>query len=86
VHAAQDLQFISGRIDLLLDDGGEFAIVDHKSFPGAMELDGERLRAFAGQVDLYARALQRGAGRGCREYWVHQPVAGVAVRVELVGS
>jgi ATP-dependent exoDNAse (exonuclease V) beta subunit len=86
VHAAEDLQLISGRIDLLLDDGGDFAIIDHKSFPGAMELDNERLHAFGGQVDLYSRALRRGAGRTCREYWVHQPIAGVMVRVELVAS
>lgn len=83
VHAAEELQVISGRIDLLLDDGGDFAIVDHKSFPGSIELDAERLQAFGGQVDLYSRALRRGTGRGCRELWVHQPVAGVMVRVEL---
>jgi ATP-dependent exoDNAse (exonuclease V) beta subunit len=83
VHATEELQVISGRIDLLLDDGGDFAIIDHKSFPGSMELDAERLRAFGGQVELYSRALRRGAGRGCREYWVHQPVAGVMLRLEL---
>ena len=83
VHATEELQVISGRIDLLLDDGRDFAIVDHKSFPGLMELDEERLRAFGGQVDLYSRALRRGTGRDCLEYWVHQPVAGVMVRVEL---
>jgi hypothetical protein len=37
VHATEELQVISGRIDLLLDDGGDFAIIDHKSFPGSME-------------------------------------------------
>ncbi|MGF6227968.1 hypothetical protein QFZ27_001923 [Inquilinus ginsengisoli] len=85
VHAAEELQVISGRIDLLLDDGGDFAVVDHKSFPGSMELDAGRLRAFGGQVELYSRALHRGTGRGCREYWVHRPVAGLMVRVELAG-
>ncbi|MEQ9641461.1 MAG: PD-(D/E)XK nuclease family protein [Alphaproteobacteria bacterium] len=83
VHAAEDLQVISGRIDLLLDNGGDFVIVDHKSFPGSMELDAERLRAFGGQVDLYSRALRGGAGRGCRECWIHQPIAGLMVRVEI---
>jgi hypothetical protein len=51
-----------------------------------MELDIERLRAFGGQLDLYSRALLRGARRSCREYWVHQPVAGVIVRVELADA
>lgn len=83
VHAAEELQVISGRIDLLLDGGGDFAVIDHKSFPGVMEPDADRLLAFGGQVDLYSRALRRAAGRGCAEYWVHQPVAGLMVRVEL---
>lgn len=83
VHASEELQVISGRIDLLLDNDSDFVIVDHKSFPGLMELDTERLRAFGGQVNLYSRALRCGAGRGCREYWVHQPVAGMMVKVEL---
>lgn len=86
IHAAEEFQVIGGRMDLLIDDGHDFAIVDHKSFPGSMELDDERLRAFGGQVDLYSRALLRAAGRNCREYWVHQPLAGVMVRVELVGT
>ncbi|RAI38989.1 hypothetical protein CH341_26800 [Rhodoplanes roseus] len=86
VHAAEGLQVISGRIDLLLDDGCDFVIIDHKSFPGAMELDAERLHAFGGQVELYSSALSRAAGRGCREYWVHQPVAGAMVRIELVSA
>lgn len=49
VHAAENLQVISGRIDLLIDDGGVFTVVDHKSFPGAMALDDKRLNAFGGR-------------------------------------
>lgn len=86
VHSAEDLQIISGRIDLLIDDGGGFTVIDHKSFPGAMELDDGRLRAFGGQVDLYARALRAGAGRECRDYWIHQPIAGLMIRVALVAA
>jgi ATP-dependent exoDNAse (exonuclease V) beta subunit len=86
VHAAENLQVISGRIDLLIDDGGGFTLIDHKSFPGAMELDDRRLRAFGGQVDLYARALRAGAGRECREYWIHQPIAGLMIRIALVDA
>lgn len=86
VHAAEDLQVISGRIDLLVDGGGDLTVIDHKSFPGSVELDDERLRAFGGQVELYARALRIGAGRDCAEYWIHQPIAGVMVRVELAAA
>ena len=80
VHAAENLQVISGRIDLLIDDGGVFTVVDHKSFPGAMALDDERLNAFGGQVDLYTRALRQGAARDCYEYWIHQPIAGLMIK------
>jgi ATP-dependent helicase/nuclease subunit A len=83
IHAVEALQIIGGRIDLLLEYGQDFAVIDHKSFPGSMELQTERLRAFAGQVALYSRALTLATGRSCREYWVHQPIAGMMARVEL---
>jgi ATP-dependent exoDNAse (exonuclease V) beta subunit len=83
VHSAEELQVISGRIDLLIDDGDGFAIIDHKSFPGAMGLDDERLKAIGGQVDLYSRALRDATARDCREYWIHQPIAGMMIRVHL---
>ncbi|HEU0160918.1 MAG TPA: UvrD-helicase domain-containing protein [Rhizomicrobium sp.] len=83
VHAVEDLQVISGRIDLLLDDGTNLVILDHKSFPGSMELDAERLRAFGGQVELYSRALSVGVGRAVQDYWIHQPIAGVMARVKF---
>ncbi len=83
VYATEDLQVISGRIDLLIDDGGGFVVIDHKSFPGAMDLDDERLKALGGQVDLYSRALRNATARECLEYWIHQPIAGVMIRVDL---
>jgi ATP-dependent exoDNAse (exonuclease V) beta subunit len=86
VHAAENLQVISGRIDLLIDDGDSFAVIDHKSFPGAMALDDERLKAFGGQVDLYARALRQSAARECRDYWIHQPIAGLMIKVALAAA
>lgn len=83
VHAAEDLQVISGRIDLLIEEADGVTIIDHKSFPGAMELDERRLQSFGGQVDLYARALRAGCGRDCRDFWIHQPIAGRMIRVTL---
>lgn len=86
VHAAVGMQTIGGRIDLLIDDGNSFVVIDHKSFPGSMALDESRLRSFAGQVALYSRAIEEVTGRLCREFWVHQPVAGVMTRIELLGA
>lgn len=83
VHAEDGLQVVAGRLDLLVDLGDGYAIIDHKSFPGSVAMDEDRLRTFAGQVGLYARALERVTGRTRYEYWVHQPVAGVMTRIEL---
>ncbi|UYY58015.1 UvrD-helicase domain-containing protein [Sphingomonas sp. S2-65] len=83
VHAVEALQVISGRIDLLVELEDGFAIMDHKSFPGSMAMDTERLRAFSGQVDLYSRALRVASGRECYQFWVHQPIAGVMTRIAV---
>lgn len=83
VHAEDGLQVLSGRLDLLVDLGDGYAIIDHKSFPGSVALDEERLRAFAGQVSVYARAIERVTGRTRFEYWVHQPIAAVMTRIEI---
>lgn len=83
VHALDNGQIIAGRLDLLIDLGDGYAIIDHKSFPGSMAVDSDRLRAFAGQVELYARALGQITGRTRFEYWLHQPVSGMMSRVEF---
>ena len=83
VHAVEGTQVIAGRIDLLIDIPDGFVVIDHKSFPGTIEVEGERLHAFAGQAGLYARALERVTGRACREYWLHQPIAALMTKVIL---
>lgn len=84
VHApVTNEQLVSGRLDLLVDLGDGYAILDHKSFPGSIDMDDERLRAVAGQLGLYARALEAVSARSHFEYWIHQPIAGVMTRIEL---
>jgi ATP-dependent exoDNAse (exonuclease V) beta subunit len=83
VHAVEGTQIIVGRIDLLIDSPHGFVVIDHKSFPGTIEVEGERLHAFAGQAGLYARALERVTGRACREYWLHQPIAALMTKMVL---
>jgi hypothetical protein len=72
-----------GEAHLLIDTPDGFVVIDHKSFPGTIELEGERLLAFAGHAGLYARALERVTGRACREYWLHQPIAALMTKVML---
>ena len=83
VHASADAQLIAGRIDLLVDTGDGFIVLDHKSFPGVMDIDGERLQAFAGQAALYAQALKSVTDRPCHQFWLHQPIAATMTRVVL---
>lgn len=85
VHALVDGQIISGRIDLLIDAPAGLAILDHKSFPGDFDLGGDRLASFAAQVGLYADALKAATDRDCGEFWIHQPLAGRALRVVIEG-
>jgi ATP-dependent helicase/nuclease subunit A len=84
VHAVDGTQIITGRIDLLIELPDGFVVMDHKSFPGTIEIEGDRLHAFAGQAGLYARALERVTGRTCREYWLHQPVPALMTKVTLI--
>lgn len=83
VHAIIDDQIIAGRLDLIVDLGDGYAILDHKSFPGSLDIDEARLDAIGGQLELYARALRHVSGRQRFEYWIHQPVAAVMREVLL---
>jgi ATP-dependent exoDNAse (exonuclease V) beta subunit len=83
VHALADTQLIAGRIDLLVDTSDGYIVFDHKSFPGAMDIDGERLLSFAGQAGMYARALESVTGRKCHQFWLHQPIAAIMTRIEM---
>jgi ATP-dependent helicase/nuclease subunit A len=83
VHAAVGEQVVDGRLDLLVELEAGYIIVDHKSFPGIVETDEERLLAAAGQLSTYARALEIATGKPTLGFWLHQPIAGRALRLEL---
>ena len=83
VHALEALQVLGGRLDLLVDLGDGYGIIDHKSFPGSVEMEEERLCAVAGQLDLYGRAIRQVTGKSRFEFWVHQPIAAVMTRIEM---
>jgi hypothetical protein len=70
-------QVISGRMDLLIDLGDSFALIDHKSFPGGMERDAARLAGVLGQARLYSMAVEGVTRKPIKEFWVHQPVVGL---------
>ena len=83
MHAESDGQVTAGRVKLLVDLPAGFVLIDHTSFRGALALDDDRLRAFAGQMRFYARAVEVALGKPCLAVWAHQPVVGVVVRLGI---
>jgi ATP-dependent helicase/nuclease subunit A len=74
-------QLVDGRIDLLAETSGGFAIIDDKSFPGAPDLWSERALQYAPQLALYGEAVQAVTGRLCDELFVHMPIVGALLRL-----
>jgi ATP-dependent exoDNAse (exonuclease V) beta subunit len=60
-----NFKVIKGRIDLLLEGVDWFAIVDHKSFPGARDSWEEKAIAHAPQLAIYAQGVEAAIGKRC---------------------
>jgi ATP-dependent helicase/nuclease subunit A len=58
-----DRQMVRGRIDLMVDDGNGWAIVDYKTDRVEGEQLLERAGSYAGQLQLYAEAIERVTSR-----------------------
>ncbi|GMA74796.1 hypothetical protein GCM10025880_12130 [Methylorubrum aminovorans] len=74
-------QFTVGCIDLLLDWGDTFAIIDHKSFPGRLEQWEDRAVGAAPQLAAYAQAVATATGAVCGGLFVHMPLVGTIIEV-----
>lgn len=75
-------QVINGRIDLLIDAGDHWVLVDHKSFPGPRSEWPELANRYGGQLMAYKNALEQVTKKPVKEIWLLLPVAAGAVRVE----
>ncbi len=71
VHGRVGLQRVSGRIDLLLDGPDGYVVIDHKTFPGAVDQWTDRAIAHAPQLALYGRLVEAATGRPVVGYFVH---------------
>jgi ATP-dependent helicase/nuclease subunit A len=77
---------VRGQIDLLVDLGKCWVLIDHKSDPRSA-LDGDRLAETHGaQLEAYAEAVVAATGRGVAEKWLFLPVAAQAVKVGLAAA
>ncbi len=82
VTARAGEQLIRGRIDLLVEHDGGFAIIDHKSFPGSRDAWEERALSYGPQLALYAQAIESISPGSDVELFVHMPVVGSLLRLE----
>lgn len=73
-------QVLRGWIDLLLETGQGWIVIDHKSSPRPRSEWPDEALEYSGQLAAYADAL-RGAGLQCAGCWVHFPVSGGLVEV-----
>jgi len=86
VHAHLGQQLVSGRIDLLVEHAAGFAVIDHKSFPGARESWDERALSYAPQLDLYAQAVTLALATSDAELFIHMPIVGALLRIGISGE
>jgi len=74
---------VRGTADLVIEHADGFAVIDHKSFPGSAEQAAQRALGFAGQLGAYAAAIAAATGRPVTGCFVHLPVVGAVVPVEV---
>lgn len=86
VHAEIGPQVIVGRIDQLLELDDGYVILDHKSFPGTLSEEEDRLHDIASQLALYARALGQVTDKSKFEFWIHQPIVGQMTQIDISWS
>ncbi|RJR55295.1 MAG: DNA helicase UvrD [Desulfobacteraceae bacterium] len=83
VHLRIGEQKLSGWIDLLIDTGKGFIVVDHKSFPGRVDQWPEKAKEYAPQLLAYRKAMEKATGRPVIETCIHMPILGVMLKINL---
>lgn len=76
-------QVLNGRLDLLLDTGGGWVLIDHKSSQLAAEHWDQLADEYGAQIGAYASSVTAGSGQPVQETWLFLPVAGGAVRISV---
>jgi len=74
---------IHGSADLVLELDDGFVLIDHKSFRSTTDWTEERVASLAGQLGAYAEAIAKATGLELLASWVHLPLEGSAVRLDL---
>ena len=82
-HRTSSGTVVAGSADLVVAHDGSFAVIDHKGFPGNAEHAAERAIGYSGQLAAYAAALRAATGRDVTSTWIHFPIRGYMVEVQL---
>ena len=75
-------QVLNGRIDLLIDAGDHWVLLDYKSNPGGQRNWPELANAHGGQLLAYQAAVELATGKSVKELWLVLPVSAGAIRIE----
>ena len=76
-------RLLQGQVDLFLELPDGFVLVDHKSFPGSERERDARIVRHAVQLGTYAFFLERALRRPLRAAFVHLPIRGEIVEVDV---
>jgi ATP-dependent helicase/nuclease subunit A len=79
-------QVLNGRIDLLLDMGDHWILLDHKSNPERSSTWPELANTHGGQMLSYRHAIEAATGKPVRELWLVLPVSAGAIRIEKASA
>ena len=79
-------QILNGRVDLLIDVGTHWILIDHKSNPGTRANWAELANKHGGQLLAYKEAVENATGKPVKEMWIVLPVSGGAMRLEKAST
>lgn len=85
-HTTATGQRVDGWMDLLLETGAGWVIVDHKTFPGAKTEWKAKALEYSGQLAIYRDALVAATGQKIASIWIHFIVGGGAVELRIPGQ
>lgn len=86
VHLRKGLQKASGWIDFLLLTEKGWVLVDHKSFPGKESDWLAHAYNYLPQLQTYGEAITKATGKPVIDAWIHMPVVGAMIRLDLGAS
>jgi ATP-dependent helicase/nuclease subunit A len=72
-----------GQVDLLLDTGSGWILIDHKANPLGKSAFAKIGRRYSGQLEVYKDAIEPATARPVLESWLYFRVAAGAVSVEV---